>query len=52
MFIYGDYDIKNNFLDVDEQEELIVLPKDIKSLSNCFTLDNKTKERKKAKQPL
>ena len=51
MFIYGDYEHKNNFVDVNEQEEIIILPKDIKSLSNCFSIDEKTKETK-TKQPL
>ena len=51
MFIYGDYDYKNNFVDVNDQDEIITLPKNVKSLSECFLIDDKTQE-KKTKHPL
>ena len=42
IFIYGDLIYKNNFVDVDEREETIILPKDVKSYQDCLK-DDKTK---------
>ena len=36
IFIYGDYIYKNNFVDIDENEENIKLPKDVKSYKDCL----------------
>ena len=36
IIIYGNKEYKNNFVDVDEDEEKIVLPKDVKSYKECF----------------
>lgn len=42
IFIYGDLNYRNNFVDVDEErEEIIKLPKNIKSYKDCFK-DEKT----------
>lgn len=41
IFIYGDHIYKNNFVDVDEREESIILPKDVKSYQECLK-DEKT----------
>ena len=41
IFIYGDYIYKNNFVDIDEREESIKLPKNIKSYKECLE-DEKT----------
>ena len=41
IFIYGDYIYKNNFVDIDEREESIRLPKNKKSYKNCMK-DDKT----------
>ena len=34
IFIYSDFHCKNNFVDVDEREEIIKLPKKVKSYKN------------------
>ena len=39
IFIYGDYIYKNNFVDIDEREDNIKLPKGIKSYNNCLEND-------------
>ena len=39
IFIHGDYIYKNNFVDIDEREDSIKLPKDIKSYKNCLKND-------------
>ena len=41
IFIYGDFNCKNNFVDVDEREEIIKLPKNVKSYKECLK-DEKT----------
>ena len=39
IIIYGNKEYKNNFVDVDDDEEKIVLPKDVKSYKECFEKD-------------
>ncbi len=41
IFIYGDFNCKNNLVDVDEREEIIKLPKNVKSYKECLK-DEKT----------
>ena len=41
IFIYGDFNCKNNFVDIDEREENIKLPKNVNSYKECFK-DEKT----------
>ena len=41
IFIYGEYIYKNNFVDIDEREGSIKLPKNIKSYKECLK-DEKT----------
>jgi hypothetical protein len=49
IFIFGDFSNKNNFVDVNEQENIIILPKDKKTYLSCFKVLN---EEKKTIQPL
>ena len=42
IFIFGDFNYKNNFVDVNEQEHIITLPKDKSTYSSCFNEDKKT----------
>ena len=39
IFIYGDHMYKNNFVDVDEKEESIKLPKNVNSYKDCLEND-------------
>ena len=41
IFIYGDINYKNNFVDIDNNEKKIILPKNIKSYKDCIK-DEKT----------
>ena len=36
IFIYGDHMYKNNFVDINEKEESIKLPKNVKSYNDCL----------------
>lgn len=49
IFIFGDFSNKNNLVDVNEQENIIHLPKDKKTYLTCFKDKN---EDKKTIQPL
>ena len=50
IFIFGDYDKKNNLIDVNSQEEIITLPKEKSTYKDCFT--QKDNELEKTIQPL
>ena len=42
IFIFGDFDYKNNLVDVNDQEHIIKLPSGKASYLDCFDKDNKT----------
>ena len=42
LFIHGDFDYKNNLVDVNDQEQIIRLPENKSSYLDCFDSNNKT----------